>query len=180
MKRKSFFSPIQTRQEALKTINGNAWGFMFLGLIQVVISFFLFPELLYDGVIYIVLGALLGLFKGRIVAILLLLASLLGLVSTFTNVMGVTSVGGGNLILAVIIVGGAVKSIEATFKLRGSLADEPAPKVQYSEMVYLQPTAPPEPVQEPKSDDTTVLILISVIGLLLIAIAGVLGYFLFF
>ncbi len=43
---------------------------------------------------------------------------------TFLNLVGVTALGGNNVILGLLIFWAAIRAVEATFKLQGQFAEE--------------------------------------------------------
>ncbi|MGE5802614.1 MAG: hypothetical protein ACM358_10170, partial [Gemmatimonadota bacterium] len=61
----------------------------------------------------------------RLAAIVLLIMALLMLVSTLGNRLGVTSQGGGNIFLAVLMVLVGIRSVQATFILAKKPATAP-------------------------------------------------------
>ena len=97
---------------------------MVWGVIEGVIGFFLIPDMLYDAALYIVLGLILLLTKSRIAAVLLMILSGFSVFVTFTNMLGFTASGGGNVVVAMFIFFGAIKAVDATFKLHGRFAHE--------------------------------------------------------
>ena len=176
MKRRSMFSAIESRAESLKTIREGGTAFIVIALIQFVAAYFLFPTMYIDASLYLILAILLLVFKGRIVSILLLVVTLGGMVVTFMNRLSDSAAGGTNIILALILVWTAGKIIEATFKLRGRFKDEPtAQPQQYSEMVYLNPAAPP--VEKKEAGSIVDTILIFAVAVLMFAVAGALYFY---
>ncbi|MFH1182344.1 MAG: hypothetical protein V1702_05270 [Candidatus Woesearchaeota archaeon] len=109
------FWKVQNKEEAEYVIKQCSYGFLFVAGLNIVIGFLISAATILDGVIYLVLGLLLLFLKSRIVAILLLLVSGVGIVSTFLNSIGITY-GGSNIFLAVIIAYFAVASVYVTFK----------------------------------------------------------------
>lgn len=121
-KKVSMFAKIESREDALKTIKDCAMGFFFLAIIQSVIGYFIAPSLIIDGVLYAVLAAILLKWNSRVAALLLLLLGTAAAVSTLRNMLGITSNGGNNILLALIIFWAAIRSVEAAFKLHGKYA----------------------------------------------------------
>ena len=124
-KKSNLFSKIESRTEALKIVKDISITFMVWGVIEGVIGFFLIPDMLYDAALYIVLGLILLLTKSRIAAVLLMILSGFSVFVTFTNMLGFTASGGGNVVVAMFIFFGAIKAVDATFKLHGRFAHQP-------------------------------------------------------
>ncbi len=112
----SLFSKIHDIDDALKMIKDSAYGFYFIAALQGGIGFFLDPDLVIDAVLYLVLAFFLHKFKSRIASVLLLLITGLSLFSTFQNKFAGGAEGGSNIFLAFIMLGVAVRAVEATFK----------------------------------------------------------------
>src|SRR3989338_1710722 len=91
--------------------------FAAVAAIQFMFGFFVYQPAILDGALYLVLGFIFWKFKSRVAAVLLLLLSGAAIVVTFMNKISVQSDGGGtNLILAIIILYAAIRSVEAAFK----------------------------------------------------------------
>ncbi len=121
-KKKGLFSRIETHEDAAKMVRETAVAFLVLAGIQALIGFFLAPSTLVDAVVLAILALILWKGRSRVAALLLLVVSLGEAAVTVLNRVGVTSQGGTNVILAVIMVIAAVRAVEATFKLRGKLS----------------------------------------------------------
>jgi hypothetical protein len=119
------FSSIDTREEALKMCKDAALGFFFVAALQGALGFFLMPSMLIDAVILGLLAFFLMKSQSRAAAVLLLLVSAGQATVTLLNRLGVTQMGGKNIILAVIMVIAAVRAVEATFKLQGRFTQPP-------------------------------------------------------
>jgi hypothetical protein len=170
-KKNSLFAKIENRSEAVKVIKDTSIAFMVLGVIQGAIGYFLFPELLYDAALYIVLGLILLVVKSRIAAVLLLILSGISVVTTVTNLLGITASGGGNIIVALIIFGAAVKAVEATFKLHGRFAHEPGDyNMDTSEYSTDTVTLPAESNRAEPRFTTLEWVLIGLAGLLVLVL----------
>jgi len=117
------FKFIETKEEARKTIRDASYGFLFLAVLTGVASFVLGAALLTDAALYLVLALLLFWLKSRIVAVLLLVLSCMSLIVTILNKLGKMDQGGGNVLLAIIVVWVAMKAVEATFKLHGKFKE---------------------------------------------------------
>lgn len=118
-KRTGLLGKIENREGALKTIKESAYAFIFIALLQGAIGVFLAPSTLIDAALFFICAILLMWLKSRTVAIVLLLMSLGAVIMTVLNKIGVSTGGGSNIILAIIILFAAVKATEATFKLHG-------------------------------------------------------------
>jgi hypothetical protein len=123
-KKANLLEPINSRAVALEVIKQSAIAFFVVGIIQGVVGIFLWPTMLFDAVLYVVLGLALLYLRSRIVALLLLLLSGAALVMTVMNSAGIT-VGGSNVFVALVVCGAALRAVEATFKLHGRFAHEP-------------------------------------------------------
>lgn len=124
-KKSSLLAPIDSRAAALEAIQQSAIAFFAVALIQGVVGVFLSPTMLIDAAIFVALGLALFYFKSRIVALLLLLLSGFMAISTIMNAAGLSANGGSNVFVALVVVGAALRAVEATFKLHGRFAHEP-------------------------------------------------------
>jgi len=116
-KKNALFSKIETREDAVKAVRDCAGGFFVVAAIQGVLGALLIPSLIIDALIITVLALILRKWHSRFAAVLLLLMSVLILGTTVGNRIGVTSQGGGNIFLAVLMVLVAFRSVQATFIL---------------------------------------------------------------
>jgi len=116
-KKKALFSKIETREDALKAVRDCAGGFFVVAAIQGVLGALLFPSMIIDAVLIAVLAFILRQWHSRFAAVVLLLMSLVILGITVGNRIGLTSQGGGNIFLAVLMVLVAFRSVQATFIL---------------------------------------------------------------
>jgi len=116
-KKNALFSKIETREDALKAVRDCAGGFFVVAAIQGVLGTLLFPSMIIDAVLIAVLAFILRQWHSRFAAVVLLLMSLVILGTTVANRIGVTSQGGGNIFLAVLMVLVAFRSVQATFIL---------------------------------------------------------------
>ncbi|MGA1825215.1 MAG: hypothetical protein ACMUIP_11195 [bacterium] len=121
-KKVGMFGKIESKEDALKTIKDCAVGFFFLAVLQSVIGYFIAPGLIIDGILYAALAAILLKWNSRVAAVLLLLLGTAAAISTMLNMLGITSSGGNNIILAIMIFWAAIRSVEAAFKLHGKYA----------------------------------------------------------
>jgi len=118
------FSRIGSRDDALRLVRDASLGFFIVAAIQGGIGVFLAPEMLVDALLFAVLAGILMKWKSRTAAVLLLVLSVMAFIVTVLNRMGVMAEGGGNIILAVIILWVAVRAVEAAFKLQGRFKEE--------------------------------------------------------
>jgi hypothetical protein len=105
-------------------IKQGAIGFWTIAAIQGVIGYFYDPSLLWDSGYYAVMATILLVWKSRVAAILLALIAVPEVVVTVLNMLGVTHLGGTNIILAGIVAIVSLRVIEATFKLRGRFCED--------------------------------------------------------
>lgn len=118
-KKYGLFAKINNREDAEKLAGDCGNGFFFVAALQGVIGIFIDPSLIVDGLIYALCGYFVRFKFSRTAAIIALLLSVIAIVTTFLNQIGQNYGGGKNIILAVIIMIGAVRAVEATFKLNG-------------------------------------------------------------
>ncbi|GJM42599.1 MAG: hypothetical protein DHS20C20_28810 [Ardenticatenaceae bacterium] len=170
-KKNSIFSKIENRVEALKVIKESSIAFIVIGIIQGAVGFFLFPTMLVDAALNIVLGLILMFAKSRIAAVLLLLLAGASVVTTFLNRLGVIANGGTNIFLAIIIFWTAIKAVEATFKLHGKFAQ--AQSVGDSTFEIQTPEMPEQPNSSEPRFATGEWALIGLVILLVVIIVGV-------
>ena len=123
VQKRTWFSKIDSREDALKTIKDSSKGFFFVGGLQIVIGLFLAPALIWDGFLFIVLAGILLKWHSRIAAVCLLIISLGSLATTILGRIGVIE-GGRNVILAIIILVASIKAVEAAFKINGKFAGQ--------------------------------------------------------
>jgi len=123
-KKARMFAKIESRDDALQTIKDTSIGFFFIAVLQAGLGFFIAPSLMVDAVLYAILAGVLLKWKSRIAAVLLLLLAAGALAMTFLNMIGVTALGGNNVILGLLIFWAAIRAVEATFKLQGKFTEE--------------------------------------------------------
>jgi uncharacterized membrane protein len=114
------FSPIDTREAALKTVRDASFGFLFLAGLQAVIGMAIAPALLVDAMVIGSLALFLMKSNSRAAAVLLLIVSMLEALVTVLNKLKVTHSGGTNIVLGILMVIVAVRAVESTFKLNGT------------------------------------------------------------
>ena len=107
------FSKIESKEDALKTIKDTAIIFIVLGIFNILVGFNSEVKLgLIDGVAYLTLAVILWKWNSFIASIILLLFTLLALFGMLT------SGSAGGLIFMIVIIIIAVRSVEATYKLK--------------------------------------------------------------
>jgi K+ transporter len=114
------FSPIHTREDALKTVRDASIGFLFLAGLQAAVGLAIAPALLLDALILGSLGLWLMKSNSRLAAVLLLIVAVLEAMVTVLNKLKVTHSGGTNIFLGILMVIVAVRAVEATFKLNNT------------------------------------------------------------
>jgi hypothetical protein len=118
IKKLGIFAKIRQEEDAVKVVGAASLAFFIAGGLFMILSYWYGPELLVDGIAYIVLGFLLRTFRSRIVAILLLLLAIVTVLLALKIFSGHGFSGGLNIILAAFVVWVGVRAVEATFKLR--------------------------------------------------------------
>ena len=116
--KKAIFGKIETKEEARKIIRESSNGFLILGIICIVASFFVEIDVGIDvfinGVLFAILALLLKKFNSRTAAILLLLLSIGIVVVTGINKFG-GGQGGRNIFLALVIAWTGVRAMQGSF-----------------------------------------------------------------
>jgi hypothetical protein len=108
------FWKVENKDEALYLIKQNSYGFLTVGGLLLILGFFIGTAAFIDGAVFLILGSLLLFLQSRVVSVLLLLASMAGVVITIMNKMGITH-GGSNFFLAILVLYFAVSSVYLTF-----------------------------------------------------------------
>jgi len=126
---KAWFSKIESRADALKTVKDASTAFFFLAALQAALSFILGFSILFDAAIYAIGGFFLRRFNSRVAAVILLVLAVVGAGVTFANKAGADLGGGNNIILALIVLWAAIRAVEATLKLHGRFSAEAKPQV---------------------------------------------------
>lgn len=116
-KKNALFGKLDTREDALKAVRDCAGGFFVVAAINGLLGVFLFPAMLIDAALLGGLALIMRQWHVRWAAVVLLLLSLFILVSTVGNRLGITSQGGTNVFLAVLMVIVGFRSVQATFML---------------------------------------------------------------
>ncbi len=122
-KKKGMFAKIESREDALKTIKDCAMGFFVVAAIQTGLGYFIATSLIIDGVLYAVLAGIMFKWNSRVAAVFLLVLCGFAAYITLLNRLGIASEGGTNIVLMLIILWAAIRSVEATFKVNGKYAN---------------------------------------------------------
>ncbi len=125
-KKVGWFSKIRDRDDAVKVAKDCGAGFFVIAAIQGTIGVWIAPMLLIDAAIFAVCGFFIRRSFSRTAAIVALILGVITVVTTFMNKIGESAGGGNNIILALIILWAAIRSVEATFKLNGRYKDTAA------------------------------------------------------
>lgn len=121
-RRLGWFEKITTRDIALLAIRDASRAFFVVAALQFFAAFVLGLTLLFDAAVLAVGGVVLLKYNSRVAAVILLLLTTAQTIMTVANLMGLGNAGGGNVVLAVIVLWAAVRATEAAFKLNGRFA----------------------------------------------------------
>lgn len=122
-KKQGYFSPIESESDALRVLKESRNGFFVLAALTAAVAVLLgqYWNLL-DAALLAGLGLVVLKTRSQAAAIALMLLTSLQAVMTLLNKLGVTSSGGGNLILAGIACFAAFRAIQATRWLKKASA----------------------------------------------------------
>jgi hypothetical protein len=122
------FGSIQSRQDATHFLRQASHAYYAAGALQLLVGAFMKPPQYLDGIAYAVLGYCCYRFRSVQAALLLFLMSIVSVVTTVATKLGLAAHGGTNIVLALIVTALSARVLEATLKLRGTLAlkNEPA------------------------------------------------------
>jgi len=129
-KKAGWFSKIKDRDDAVKVAKDCGMAFFVIAAIQGAIGVWIAPVLLIDAAIFAVCGFFIRRSYSRTAAVIALLLGLVTVVTTFMNRIGESVGGGNNIILALIVLWAAIRSVEATFKLHGRYKEVPPAEQQ--------------------------------------------------
>ena len=122
-----YFPKIINQETALKTIKDVSIAFYFIGGINLLIGIFFSRSLIVDAGICLMLGLALQLLKSRTAAIVMVAYSVgsfgMTIVNKIHNPQNLSN-GGTNVMLAIFIMIGAIKAVEATFKYHNKYKTE--------------------------------------------------------
>ena len=150
-KKSGLFSAIACRADALRTIKDGAIAFILIGILHILIGIWLLPGVIADDIFYVVVACIVWRWKSRVAAVLLALVAVSNVVVTFLNRVGVSNLGGGNVILAVIMAIVSIRVVEAAFKTCGRFKkedEEPNKSAQTTAMTPPPSTTPPAPLSD--------------------------------
>jgi hypothetical protein len=116
-KKNSWFSKIESREDALKVIKDTSSAFMVIAVIQAILSYFVGTSILVDAIINMGGAFFLRRFNSRVAAVVLLILALITIGVTIANMLGAKLGAGGNILVAIIVLWAAIRAVEATFKL---------------------------------------------------------------
>ncbi|MFC1890123.1 hypothetical protein ACFL4G_10240 [Thermodesulfobacteriota bacterium] len=108
---------IVSRVDAIKEIRDASITFLFLSVIHMVIGFLGNRAVLIDASILALIALLLWILKWRIFAISLLILAVFSATITILNFIGISDLGGRNILLTFIMVCGGIRAVQATFML---------------------------------------------------------------
>ena len=118
-KKTGWISKIKSRDDAIKIAKECGMGFFVIAGIQGAIGAWLAPTLLFDAAIFAMCGFFIRRSFSRTAAVIALLLSLMAVVTTVMNKIGESVGGGSNIVLTLIVLWAAVRSVDATLKLHG-------------------------------------------------------------
>lgn len=115
-----FLGRVASIEDAMKAIKDPSTAFLVIAGLQMVLLVLILKQyaVLFDVVVLVVCAVLLRRFKSRAAAVVLLVVTLLEAAVTVANRLGVSQLGGNNVVLALIMLWAAVRAAEATFKYR--------------------------------------------------------------
>jgi hypothetical protein len=116
-KKNSWFSKIESREDALKVVKDTSSAFIVISVIQAILSYFVGSSILVDAIINCGGAFFLRRFNSRAAAVVLLIVALITLGVTIANMLGAKLGAGGNILVAIIVLWAGVRAVEATFKL---------------------------------------------------------------
>jgi hypothetical protein len=125
-KKGALLPKIETREDALKAAKDCGNAFLVVAAIQGAVGAFLAPSMLLDAILFAACGYFVRWKQSRVTAVIALVLAFAALATTIMNKVGQNVGGGSNIFLAIIIVGSAIRAVEATFKLHGRFKQEAA------------------------------------------------------
>jgi len=123
--RKGLFAPIHDRDGAIALARDCGAGFLVIAAIQAALAYWTGFSILIDAAVYALCGCFIRFRQSRVAAVIAMLLGLVAFGVTILNLIGRTRSGGTNIVLAVIVLVSGVRSVEATFKLKGRFSDAP-------------------------------------------------------
>ena len=122
VKKKRWFAKIESREDALKVVKEASAVFFVMAAIQTAWVFIVDSNVPLDAAIYAACGFFLRRSNSRVAAVILLILAVVATLVTFTNYAGAALGGGQNIAVALVVLGAAVRAVEAAFKLHGRYA----------------------------------------------------------
>jgi uncharacterized membrane protein HdeD (DUF308 family) len=123
-KKNSWFSKIESKEDALKVIKDTTTAFIAIAVLQAILSFFVGHSILIDGIINAGGAFFLRRFNSRVAAVVLLIVATISVGITIANLLGAELGTGTNILLAIIVFWAGVRAVEATFKFHGRFAEK--------------------------------------------------------
>lgn len=122
-KKNSWFSKIESRDDALKVVKDTSTAFIAIAVLQAIISCFGGSSILIDAIINSGGAFFLRRFSSRTAAVVLLVVAVLSFGITIANLLGAELGTGTNILMAIVVLWAGIRAVEATFKLHGRFAD---------------------------------------------------------
>jgi uncharacterized membrane protein HdeD (DUF308 family) len=122
-KKNSWFSKIESKEDALKVIKDTTTAFIAIAILQAILSFFVGHSILIDGIINAGGAFFLRRFNSRTAAVVLLVVATVSVGTTIANLLGAGLGTGTNILLAIVVFWAGVRAVEATFKFHGRFAE---------------------------------------------------------
>ncbi len=124
VKKKKWFSKIESRDEAIEVVKEASLAFFVIATLEAAFAIFFRISFLFDSAIFAIGGLFLRKYNSRAVSIGLLTVSMIDTGVTFANAGGANLGGGKNWVVALLIVFASVRAVDATFKLHGRFSKE--------------------------------------------------------
>lgn len=112
-------APMRTREDAEQAARDCARALFVVAAVQTVAGLLLTPWILVDAVIFALCAHFIRSTWSRSAAVIAMICACLGFITTVMNRMGDDVGGGGNVLLATLVVLVVARGVEATHKLHG-------------------------------------------------------------
>lgn len=122
-KKNFLFGKVESRDDAVKLAKDCGIAFLVVAAIQAAVAYWVALYLFFDAALFALCGYFIAYRHSRVAAVIALLLGLGVVVTTVMNKLGQNVGGGSNVILALIVAAAGIRSVEATFKLRGRFAE---------------------------------------------------------
>lgn len=116
-KKNSWFSKVESREDALKVIKDTSSAFIAIAVLQAIISYFTGSSILIDAIINAGGAFFLRRFNSRAASVILLVVAVISFCITCANLLGAKLGTGTNILLALIVLWAGIRAVDATFKL---------------------------------------------------------------